>query len=179
MDVYVDKNRKTVEWNVGKKIITIHNAHILYAFKHGTNMLMIKEKDESSEIGFSTYDAEGNIVFSYKYLGNNITFRKMDINGFDGKIISADYQEEKTKLIILKEANEERTLLIYDEECNFITEIKPPRDYIFISMKNNAGNIMVVAQGTNDITKDSFGRNDWNFTIDLDNFYVEKRSITQ
>ena len=41
------------------------------------------------------------------------------------------------------------------------------------------GNIMVVAQGTNDMTRDSFGRNDWNFKIDLDNFCVQKKSITQ
>ena len=38
---------------------------------------------------------------------------------------------------------------------------------------------MVAAQGTDDITKDSFGRNDWNFTINFDNFFVEKKSITQ
>ena len=41
------------------------------------------------------------------------------------------------------------------------------------------GNIMVVAQGRNDTTRDSFGRNDWNFVIDFDNFCVQKKSITQ
>ena len=38
---------------------------------------------------------------------------------------------------------------------------------------------MVVAQGTSDITRDSFKRNDWNFEINFDNLYVEKKSITQ
>ncbi len=38
---------------------------------------------------------------------------------------------------------------------------------------------MTVAQGTNDLTRDSFGRNDWNFTINFDNYYVERDSITQ
>ena len=42
------------------------------------------------------------------------------------------------------------------------------------SLKNHDGNIMVVAQGTSDMTKDSFGRNDWNFVIDFEDFYVKK-----
>ena len=29
------------------------------------------------------------------------------------------------------------------------------------------------------MTRDSFGRNDWNFEINFENFYVERKSITQ
>lgn len=36
---------------------------------------------------------------------------------------------------------------------------------------------MVVAQGTSDMTRDSFGRNDWNFVIDFENFYVQKNLL--
>lgn len=70
-------------------------------------------------------------------------------------------------------------MLIYDENCVFIGEIVSPRGYRFVSLKNSIGNIMVVAQGTSDITRDSFKRNDWNFEINFDNLYVEKKSITQ
>lgn len=152
MDIHIKKDEKTVEWNIGEKIITIHNENLLYAFKHGKNMLMIKEKYETLESGFTAYDAEGNRIFSYKYLGDSIVFR---------------------------EAGETRSLLIYDENGSFIAEIGAPSGYTFISIKNNAGNIMVAAQGTNDTTKDSFGRNDWDFTIDFNNFYVERKAITQ
>ena len=69
--------------------------------------------------------------------------------------------------------------MIYDESGSFIAEIGTPSGYTFASLKNNAGNIMVAAQGTNDTTKDSFGRNDWNFAIDFNNFYVEKKAISQ
>jgi hypothetical protein len=179
MDVYVNKNKKIIEWKVGERIITIHNEHILYAFKHGKNMLMVKEKYEMSESGFSTYDEEGNIIFSYKYLSNSVTLKNSSINEIDGKIIAVDYEEEKCKLVVLVEKCEKRTLLLYDENCNFIAEILPPGGYIFVSLKNNDGNIMVEAHGTSDMTKDEFGRNDWNFMIDFDNFYVEKNSITQ
>ena len=179
MDVYINKNKKTVEWNVEEKVITIHNEHALYAFKHGKNMLMIKEKYEASESGFSTYDKEGNLVFSYKYLGNRITFREVDITEINGAIISADYEEEKRKLIVLKEEAEISSLLIYDEKGDLIAEILSPRGYTFVSLKNNAGNIMVVAQGTNDMTRDPYGRNDWNFVIDFEFFSVQKKSITQ
>lgn len=179
MDVCINKNDKIVEWNVGEKIIKIHNQYVLYAFKHGKNMLMIKEKYETSEIGFSTYDKEGNLVFAYKYLGNYIKFKNKDISGINGAIISVDYEEEKGKLVILKESDDIRSILIYDENADFLTEINSPRGYVFVSLKNNAGNIMVAAQGTNDLTKDSFGRNDWNFAIDFENLYVERKSIIQ
>lgn len=178
MEVCINKDEKTVEWNIGKRIITIHNEHVLYAFKHGKNMLMIKEKYETSGSGFSAYDMEGNVIFSYKYLGNSIILKKMTAK-IAGEIISADYEEEKRKLVILKETEKIRSLLIYDENCDFIAEIASPRGYVFVSLKNNAGNIMTVARGTNDLTRDSFGRNDWNFAIDFDNYYVERKSITQ
>ena len=152
MDIHINNGEKTVEWNVGEKVFTIHNENLLYAFQHGKNMLMIKERFETSEIGFTTYDAEENRIFSYKYLGNSIVFR---------------------------EAGEARSLLIYDESGNFIAEIGAPSGYTFVSIKNNVGNIMVAAQGITDTTKDSFGRNDWNFTIDFSNFYVKKKAISQ
>lgn len=50
---------------------------------------------------------------------------------------------------------------------------------MFVSLKNNNGNIMVVAQGKNNLTRDSFRRNDWNFVIDFDNFCIQRKSITQ
>lgn len=179
MDVCVNKSDKIVEWNIGEKTIRIHNQNVLYAYKHGKNMLMIKEKYETSESGFSTYDKEGKLVFSYKYLGNHINFRDKDISGFDGVIVAADYEEEKKKLVILKESDEMRSILLYDDNADILTEINSPRGYIFVSLKNNAGNIMVVAQGTDDLTRDSFGRNDWNLVINFENFYVERKSIIQ
>ena len=33
MDVRVNKSEKRIEWNVGSRTITIHNAHVLYAFR--------------------------------------------------------------------------------------------------------------------------------------------------
>ena len=112
-------------------------------------------------------------------MGNSFTFRGVNITGINGVIISVDYEEEKRKLVVLKELEEKRSLLIYNEKGDFIAEIISPRGYTFVSLKNNMGNIMVVAQGTNDTTRDSFGRNDWNFVIDFDNFCVQKKSITQ
>lgn len=179
MDVRVNKSEKKIEWNVGRRTITIHNAYVLYAFKHGKNLIMVKEKYESSESGFSIYDKCGNLVVSYKYLGDSLTFREVNIADIKGTIISADYEEEKRVVIILKELEETRSLLIYDEQGDFIAEIVSPQGYRFVSLKNNDGNIMVVAQGTSDMTRDSFGRNDWNFVIDFENFYVQKKSITQ
>ena len=179
MNVHISKNEEIIEWKVGEKEILIHNKHVLYAFEHGISLLMVKEKYGTSESGFSTYDKDGNLVFSYRYLGNSLTFRNVNITSINGVIISADYEEENKKLVVLKELETKRSLLIYNEKGDFIAEIISPRDYIFVSLKNNRGNIMVVAQGTNDMTRDLFGRNDWDFAINFDNFCVEKKSITQ
>lgn len=179
MDVRVNKSEQRIEWTVGSRTITIHNAHVLYAFKHGKKLLMVKEKYESSENGFSIYDECGTLMISYRYLGESLRFREVNIENIKGAIISADYEEEKRMVIILKELEDTRSLLIYDEHGDFITEIISPQGYTFVSLKNSDGNIMVVAQGTSDMTRDSFGRNDWNFAIDFENFYVQKKSITQ
>ena len=79
----------------------------------------------------------------------------------------------------MREEKDIRTIAIYEEKGNFIAEINAPMGYRFVSLKNDEGSIMVVVQGMNDITRDSFGRNDWNFSIDLKNYYVEKKSIIQ
>lgn len=179
MDVCVNKNEKTIEWNVGNRTIIIYNEYVLYAFKHGKNFLMVKEKYESSGSGFSIYEESGNLVLSYKYLGDSLIFREVNIDDINGTIISADYEEEKRKVVILKELEGTRSLLVYDEQGDFMAEMASPPGYIFVSLKNSDGNIMVVAQGTSDMTRDSFGRNDWNFIINFENYYVQKKSITQ
>lgn len=139
----------------------------------------IKEKYESLESGFSIYDICGNLVISYKYLGDSFVFREESIVNIKGVIISADYEEEKRMIIVLKEFKETRSLLIYDEQGSLIVEIVSPQGYIFVSLKNQDGNLMVVAQGENDMTRDCFGRNDWNFAINFENLYVEKKSVIQ
>ena len=179
MDVSVNKNDKIVKWNIGEKTIKIHNEYVLYAFKHGKNMLMVKERHKTSESGFSAYDKDGNLVFSYIYLRNYLHFKGKDIIGINGAIISVDYEEEKEKLVVLKEAEGIRSILIYDDNANILTEINSPRGYIFVSLKNNAGNIMAVAQGTSNLTRDAFGRNDWKFEINFENLYVERKTIIQ
>lgn len=179
MEIHVNRQERTVEWNYDGKIVNISNEHMLYAFKHGKDMLMIKEKYEVSGSGFSLYDITGKQIFSYKYLDNTIKYKENKIIKVQGNIISVDYQQVSNKLIVLREENDVRIIEIYEEKGNFIAQINAPRGYKFVSLKNDEGNIMVVAQGMNDITRDSFGRNDWNFAIDLENYYVEKKSIIQ
>lgn len=179
MGIHVNRQERTVEWDYDGKTVNINNEHMLYAFKHGKDMLMIKEKYEASENGFSLYDVAGKQIFSYKNLGNTIKCKENKIIQVKGNIISVDYQQVSKKLVVLREEKDIRTIAIYEEKGNFIAEINAPMGYRFVSLKNDEGSIMVVAQGMNDITRDSFGRNDWNFSIDLKNYYVEKKSIIQ
>lgn len=179
MEIHINRQEKTVKWDYDGKTVNVHNEYMLYAFKHGKDMLMIKERYETAGSGFSLYDITGEKIFSYKYLDRDISYKGNRIIQVQGNIISVDYQQEKGKLIVLKEENEIRTIVLYEEKGNFIAEINAPRGYKLVSLKNNEGNIMAVAQGMNDITRDSFGRNDWNFEINLENYYVEKKSIIQ
>lgn len=179
MEIHVNKQEKTIKWDYKEKTINVNNEYMLYAFKHGKDMLMIKEKYEDLGNGFSLYDITGKQIFSYKYSDNIIKYKENKIIKVRGNIISVDYQQVSNKLIVLREENDVRTIEIYEEKGNFIAQINAPRGYKFVSLKNDEGNIMVVAQGMNDITRDSFGRNDWNFAIDLENYYVEKKSIIQ
>ena len=44
-----------------------------------------------------------------------------------------------------------------------------PSSYTFYFTKNIENTIIAVCRGNSDITKDKYGRNDWNFRIDFIN----------
>ena len=110
MDIYVDKNSNRIEWSVDDNTVVICNNYVSYAFKHGKKLLMVKERYESSEVGFTIYDNSGNSVISYKYLGDNFTYRGVNIVDVNGMIISADYEEEKKKNFLKQLVMKDKTL---------------------------------------------------------------------
>ncbi|MBD5455809.1 MAG: hypothetical protein HDR23_04950 [Lachnospiraceae bacterium] len=176
MNICVDKNKKTVEWNVEGKKFIIHNEHVLYAFQHGENMLMIKEDCGVYEkYGFIVYDIEGNKVYSYKTGENSIVFRE-EVIRIDGTVQQVDYEEEKRKLVVLKEKDKKTSLLLYDDNGELLAEIGFPRDYTFFALSNGglSFGILAKARGTSDAIRD-----DWNFKINFENYYVERKSITR
>ena len=50
---------------------------------------------------------------------------------------------------------------------------QPSRLYFYYT-KNLGDSIMAVCQGNSEITKDKYGRNDWNFRIDLITIMLKK-----
>lgn len=181
MNISVDKNKKIVEWNVEGKKFIFHNEHVLYAFKHGENMLMIKEDyGVYEEYGSIVYDTEGNMVYSYKSGENSVVF-KGEVIRIDGTVQQVDYEEEKRKLVILKEKDKKTSLLLYDDNGEFLAEIGSPRGYAFFALSNGGRSfsILAKARGISEATTDPYGRNDWNFKINFENYYVERKSITQ
>lgn len=71
------------------------------------------------------------------------------------------------------------SILIYDDNAVPIKEIPSPNGHMVVSLRNTAGDMMVVAQGTSDLTRDPFERNDWLFEIDFEKLCVMRKSITQ
>lgn len=179
MNICVDKNKKIVEWNVEGKKFSFHNEHVLYAFQHGENMLMIKEDyggyGFDRKVGYIVYDSDGNMVYSYKAKENSIMFRE-EVIRIDGIVQQVDYEEEKRKLVVLKEKDKKTSLLLYDDNGKLLAEIGSPRGYTFFALSNGglSFGILAKARGTSDAIRD-----DWNFKINFENYYVERKSITR
>lgn len=179
MEVRVNKSTETVEWVVSGRTICIHNQYALYAFTQRDYLIKVKELHGQSRSGFSAYDKDGELIFSFIYLENQVLFMGKTIVLDDGVVISVDYEENKQVLVILKENEKKRSVLLYRIDGERIAEINSPRDFQFVALKKNSDSIMVTGRGRTDRTSDAFGRNDWNFKLNFENYYVERDVIVQ
>lgn len=173
MNIFIEKVENYVQWNHEGQNIKISLPNIMYGFTYGEDV-MIKSKDENHVEMFSIFDITGLFVLSYQAELGKITIgtKELKIKEF----ISLEYSKNKGKILVLCDKTK---LLIIDLDGNVLSQIVNPKDYQFYTIKRINGEIMVVCQGLIDELRDNYGRNDWNFSIDLDNFFLEKVSITQ
>lgn len=151
----------------------------MYAFEYGNEMVMLELKNQNRQNKLLIYNVNGSLILSYMQNGNEIFISNNKIIHID-KLISVEYSMKYKKIVVLAEKNKkERKLSILDERGNLITNIPEPRNYSFYYCKNIGNSIIVVCQGNSNETRDKYGRNNWNFRVDLNNYYVEKMSITQ
>lgn len=179
MNILKDRKNGIVKWNYDGKDIVIQNANMMYAFEYGVEMVMLQVKSQDGQYGYSIYDINGNFILSYIEDGNKIIIGNNQCIQMD-TLISVQYSKKDKKIVALTGMNkDERKLLVMDYSGNVVSSILNPTGYTYDYIKNSRDTIMAVCQGNSDITKDKYGRNDWNFRIDLNNYYVEKVSITQ
>lgn len=179
IDIITDREKGMVKWFYNGNEKLVKNSDIFYAFEYGNNMVMLKTKDKIEGTRFILYNIEGDVILSYS-LNNGKIFIDDNSYIFVDNLVSADYSNVYDKIIVLTgKCVEEYRLLILNLNGDEVASICHPKDYYFYSTKCVGDNILVVCQGISDKTKDKYGRNDWNFRIDLNNYYVEKMSITQ
>ncbi|MGL4106688.1 hypothetical protein [Clostridium sp. LP20] len=179
MNIFTDRKNGIVKWSYNNKDIKIQNTDMMFAFEYANDMVMLKVKGNDSKIGFILYNTDGTIILSYSAKAEEIVIKEnkhLKINN----LISVEYSKKYNKIIILRGIDDEnQKLIIMDCNGDEISSIKNPVGYTFYYTKNVGNMVMVVCQGNSDLTKDKYGRNEWNYRIDLDNYYVEKLSITQ
>ncbi len=179
MNILTDRKNGIVKWSYNNKDILIQNPSMIYAFEYGNEMVMLKLKNQDGKVEFSLYDVNGGFILSYSSHSDEITigtYKSIQMND----LISVEYSKKDKKVIaLIGMRDEERKLVIMDYGGNIITNIINPPGYTFYSTKNIGNTILVVCRGNSDVTRDKYGRNDWSFRIDLDNYYAEKISVTQ
>jgi hypothetical protein len=178
INLITDREKGTVKWFNHSEIV-IHSKDVMYAFEYGNELIMIKTNNRIDGTKFILYNINGAIILSYSLLSGAI-FDGSNKKIFESKLISVEFSNTYNKIIvIIGSCLEEYKLVILDINGKEVANIAHPRDYYFYSTKYVGNEIMVVCQGASDQTKDNYGRNDWNFRLDLNNYYVEKMSITQ
>ena len=179
MSILTDRNNGIVKWEYNGKDIIIQNSNMMCAFEYGNEMVMLKVKNQDGEIGFVLYDINGGFILSYVAKTGEISIGSNHFIRMDN-LITVEYSRKDKKVVALIGMKErERKLVIIDYNGCELASIPNPVGYTFYYTKNLGDSIMAVCQGNSEITKDKYGRNDWNFRIDLNNYYVEKVSITQ
>ena len=179
INIKTDILEGTIKWLYNGDDIVINKKGIIYAFEYGDKMVMIKCKSHNGEVYFFLYDIQGKFILSYS-LNNGEIVTKVNNSIWLEDLVSVEYSKDYNKIIVLVgKSMQEHKLKILELDGDVVAVITHPKDYYFMSTKYVQDVIMVVCQGITDITKDKYGRNDWNFRIDLNNYYVEKVSITQ
>ena len=179
MKVNFDQTTGMVSWNIDDKDISMFFPNLLYAFKHGIRLVMVMEEDANSKESYSVYNIEGEFIFSYHYLDNNVRFMNKVLTLYDSQIIAADFDEVRNVLVVLNKSEEKEFLSLYNSNGEFLSSIPSPYDIKFFKLSNYKGNVRVIAHGLQEKSADKFGRNDWIFLINVDNYYVEKKKIIQ
>lgn len=179
MNILVNRKNGTAKWEYKGKDIVVRNINIMYAFEYGKDMVMLKIKDQDSKIGFVLYDIIGEFILSYMVETGEIILENNNRIYLDN-LVSIEYSKQNKKIVALTGTGENgNKLVIMDYIGKILADIPTPYGYKFYYTKNMEDEIIVVCQGISNATMDKYGRNDWNFKIDLENYYVERISITQ
>lgn len=179
MKVKFDKTTGMVSWKTDNKDISMHFPNLFCAFEHGDQLIMVNEEDKNSNEKFSVYNINGEFILFYNYLDDKVRFKDKVITLKNKQIIDADFDEKRNVLILLIKSDERELILLYDSNGEYISYIPSPHDYRFMYLSNYKGVVRVITHGLQEKSADEFGRNDWIFLINVDNYYVEKDSIIQ
>ena len=165
-----------VKWWYKGRLVKIDEDKVQDAFKYTPETVMIL-REGMKDKEFVIYGYEG--VFRYRYEHNsNMLYIGEKEKKFDGTVCYVEYDEKHREYIAIISINNERKLIVLDNDGEYITEIKYPKDYLLYVLKNMDGDVWVVLRGMTEEARDKFGRSDWQYRINFENYSLEKIGIT-
>lgn len=177
MKIEIDREKDVACWNNAFEKVYVNVEQILFAYEYDKDLIMVKSKND--KYTFYLFDIDGNKVLSYRSgekgilnIGQNFA---IEINN----LITVEYSQ-KYRIVVILYGNKvcDKKINLISSKGEVLATLNCPNHYCFSSLKRLKGEIIAVCIG-DDTTKDKYNRNDWNFKVHLDNYYLEKLSVTQ
>jgi hypothetical protein len=165
-----------VTWCYGGKSMKYYTEGIEFASED--NDLIYIEVYYNNVYEYQYVSFEGKLILSYCVGTETVT------------IIDADQKKKVIKIPLIHDlsiSNNQRffvlagkdvdsKLIEYTFQGEIVNEYFPPRGYLFYRLGQVKSEVNVVCQG-NEETKDNFGRNDWNFTLNAETGEWRRQSL--
>lgn len=177
MNLETDRKKGLARWIYQSKEVRVKVPQICYAYQYGTDLVMVKSENDAYD--FYLFHMDGRIILCYKS-GKKGALRICDTFTMAvDDLISLEYSEQYQIIAMLcGDKPCSRKLYLLNGSGEALTQISCPAHFCFSSLKTCNGDLMAVCCG-DETTIDKYGRNDWNFKVHLDNYYLEKQSVTQ
>ncbi|HOJ78581.1 MAG TPA: hypothetical protein PLZ08_10885 [Bacillota bacterium] len=174
MEIEIEYNNSEVTWCYNGKFFNYSREGIEFA-SVDYNTIYI-EIDHDGRYEYQYVNFEGKLLLSYCIATETVT-----VFNPGPKIIKipsiqdlAIYNNQRF-LVLVGEGDDSR-LREYNFQGDLLKEYLSPAGYTFYRLGEIGPEINVVCQG-NKLTQDKFGRNDWNFTLDLETGEWKRQSL--
>lgn len=175
MEIEIEYNNSEIKWCYNGKFFNYSREGIEFASVDNNTIYIEIDHDGIYEYQYVNF--EGKLLLSYCIATETITIFKPEQKTIKLPLMQdlALYNNQRF-LVLVGEGNKSR-LREYNFQGDLLKEHLPPAGYSLYRFGEIRSQINVVCQG-NGHTQDKFGRDDWNFTLDLETGEWKRRSLT-
>lgn len=162
--VYDDSN---ISWYCNESKVELSCGEIEFAAEVD-GKIYIESFNNNDEYECWYYDLNGKLIIAYIADANIIKSRlpNDEIILIDVPNLQAVSFDGQLLIYALVENKGDNELLVFSNSGEIIYKYLPPENYTFYRFNSVGKDIAIICQG-NEITEDVYGRNDWQFKIDL------------